>query len=610
MKKSKETVVGIDLGTTNSAIAVVLDDGLEMIQVHGQPTMPSAVGLDPAGHLIVGQAAKNQSVSAPENTVLSVKRLMGTDETVALGGKSYRPEEISALILGELKRAAEARLGHPVERAVITVPAFFNERQRQATLDAGRLAGFDVARIINEPTAAALAYGAGTQGGSANETLLVYDLGGGTFDVSLVTVENGVVEVRSSHGDTRLGGDDFDEALAMLAEDRFEETDRGASGGISPVARRRLKAVMERAKIALSDEPFAAVHEEFLTATAHLSTEVARADYEKLITPWLEKTLDCMQRALADAGVTAAKVDKIMLVGGATRTPLVQELLEDRLGKTSRHEINPDLIVAMGAAIQGAALAGRPAPAILIDITAHSFGIGAMMGGPGMFMPVFGCSHIIRRGTPLPVKKSEVFHTVYDNQQEVKIPVFQGESIVPEENLKIGEFWIKGLSKAPEGNPVVMQLEIDLSGLLHVTATEKATGLAKSVTIDTAGHHRLNLDAARTNLAALFEEDDSLAAGDGSDADDDWEGSGAEPDADEPPPAAQPSQPSRPELLASAKSLRRRAEAILTREISPTDAAEIRALLDSSSTAITTRDWPALQEADDKLSDVLFYLED
>jgi len=596
-KPSLDPVVGIDLGTTNSAISVVLDDGLSIIPVLGETTMPSAVGLDPMGRLIVGQPAKNQSISSPENTVLSVKRLMGTDETVELGGKSYRPEEISSIILGELKRAAEAHLGCPVTRAVITVPAFFNERQRQSTQDAGKLAGFDVLRIINEPTAAALAYGAGTVGGQANETLLVYDLGGGTFDVSVVMVENGVVEVRASHGDTRLGGDDFDEALAKLAEDRFEEKDRGASGGVTPLARRRLKAVMERAKIALSDQPFAAVREEFLTATAHLATEVARSEYEELIEPWIEKSLECLQRALADASVTPAQVDKIMLVGGATRTPLVQEIIEGRLGKVPRHEINPDLIVAMGAAIQGAALAGRPAPAILIDITAHSYGIGAMAHGPGMFMPVAVCSHIVRRGTPLPVKKARVFTTGFDNQTEVQIPVFQGESEIPEENLKIGEFWIKGLAKAPAGSDLVVEFAIDLNGLLNVTATEKSTGLAKSVAIDTAGHHRINLDVARTNLAALFEEGD------------------AEPGAEEEEPTPDPApahagQEAPSGLLASAKSLRLRAEALLERGVSDSDAAEIRRLLDSSSASVTSRDWPALKDADDKLSDVLFYLED
>jgi molecular chaperone DnaK len=318
MNQDTQSVVGIDLGTTNSTIAVVRNGELIIIPVSGKPTMPSAVGIDPAGKLVIGQTAKNQSISAPENTVLSIKRGMGGDTSVKLGGKSYRPEEISALILGELKRAAEEYLGHPVSRAVITVPAFFNERQRLATQDAGRLAGLEVMRIINEPTAAALAYGAGQTGGGKQETLLVYDLGGGTFDVSVVRVEDGIVEVRASHGDVHLGGDDFDEALAKLGEERFGAARGDAAEALSDAARRRLKGAMERAKIALSDAPFASVREEYLTAADHLETEIERREYEQLIEPWLHKTLDSLQSALADAGVTADELDKVMLVGGAT----------------------------------------------------------------------------------------------------------------------------------------------------------------------------------------------------------------------------------------------------------------------------------------------------
>ena len=504
-------VVGIDLGTTNSTVAVVRDGALTVIPVQGQPTMPSAVGLDPTGKLVIGQAAKNQAVSAPENTVLSIKRLMGTDRKVELGGKSYRPEEISALILGELKRAAEAYLGQPVTRAVITVPAFFNESQRLATQDAGQLAGLEVLRIINEPTAAALAYGAGQAADAMHETLLVYDLGGGTFDVSVVRVEEGIVEVRASHGDIHLGGDDFDEALARLGEERLREKLGDDAEALPAMVHRRLKSAMELAKIQLSDAPFATVREEYLTPNCHLDTEIARLDYEKLIDPWLQKTLDCLQRTLADAGVTAAQLDKIMLVGGATRTPCVQELLERKLGMEPRHEINPDLVVAMGAAIQGAALAGHPAPAILIDISAHTYSLVVaedfMFGGDTL-----RCSPLIRRGTPLPVTKAEVYFTCAENQTEVRIQVCQGESERPDDNLEIGNFMVEGLSKQPRNSPIVVQFRIDLSGLLTVTATEKATSLAKSVTIDTAGQHRLNLDAARTNLAALFEAQDVIEA--------------------------------------------------------------------------------------------------
>jgi len=589
------TVIGIDLGTTNSTVAVVREGELEIIPVRGERTMPSAVGIDPAGKLVIGRAAKNQAISAPENTVLSVKRLMGTDDTVDLGGKSYRPEEISAIILGELKRAAEEHLGHPVGQAVITVPAFFNERQRLATQDAGKLAGLDVLRIINEPTAAALAYGAGQTDASAGQTLLVYDLGGGTFDVSVVRVEEGVVEVRASHGDVHLGGDDFDEALARLGEERF-----GSGTPLPPAAHRRLKSAMELVKIALSDAPFASVREEYLTETGHLETEIDRSDYEELIDPWLYKTLDCLQKSLSDAGVTARELDKVMLVGGATRTPAVFQLLHAKLGIEPRHEIDPDLVVAMGAAIQGAALAGQPAPAILVDISAHTYSVTADTGS-GMFGPELISAPLIRRGTPLPVTKSDVFSTVMDQQEKVLVVVNQGESLDPEENLKLGEFWVEGLSKAAAGNRIVVRFQIDLSGLLTVTATEKSTGLAKSVTIDTAGQHRINIDTARGNLAALFDEHDSTNPA----------LSNFEPDESDEDEAIEvrPSESSA-NLIASAKSLRARAGKLLDRGVADTDAATLRTKLEGIPKLIESRDWESLQDELDNLSDLLFYLED
>lgn len=595
MNNELPTVIGIDLGTTNSTVAVVREGQLEIIPVRGERTMPSAVGIDPVGKLVIGRAAKNQAISAPENTVLSVKRLMGTDGTVALGGKSYRPEEISALILGELKRAAEEHLGHPVKQAVITVPAFFNERQRLATQDAGKLAGLDVLRIINEPTAAALAYGAGQTDATAGQTLLVYDLGGGTFDVSVVRVEEGVVEVRASHGDVHLGGDDFDEALAMLGEERF-----GNGEPLPPAAHRRLKSAMELAKITLSDAPFANVREEYLTETGHLETEIERNDYEELIDPWLHKTLDCLQKALSDADVTAHELDKVMLVGGATRTPAVHQLLHAKLGIEPRHEIDPDLVVAMGAAVQGAALAGQPAPAILVDISAHTYSVTADTG-LGFFGPELICAPLIRRGTPLPVTKSDLFATMVDKQDKVLVIVNQGESDDPEQNLKLGEFWVEGLGKYPAGNKIIVRFQIDLNGLLTVTATEKSTGLAKSVTIDTAGQHRINLDTARDNLAALFDEYDS-----GNPAI-----SSFEPDESDQEDAIEiHATESSANLIASAKSLRGRAKDLLERGVAETDAETIRTKLEGIPTLIESRDWETLQDELDNLSDLLFYLED
>jgi molecular chaperone DnaK len=599
-------VIGIDLGTTNSAVAVAHDGTLTVIPVNGQLSMPSAVGIDPTGKLVVGQAAKNQAISAPENTVLSIKRIMGTDATAELGGKSYRPEEISALILGELKRAAEQHLGRPVTQAVITVPAFFNERQRLATQDAGSLAGLEVLRIINEPTAAALAYGAGQADAAENETLLVYDLGGGTFDVSVVRVENGIVEVRASHGDIHLGGDDFDEALTTLGEDRLRQKNADV---LPAAAHRRLKSAMELAKIRLSDEPFASIREEYLTPSGHLETEISRHDYEQLIEPWLVKTLDCVQRTISDAGITAHQIDKIMLVGGVTRTPMVQELLLRTLGMESRHEINPDLVVAMGAAIQGATLAGQPAPAILVDISAHTYSVLAVVGGDFMG-DLLGCCPVVRRGTPLPVTKADLFTTGVDSQTKVAVSVFQGESDAPSENLSIGEFMVTGLSDVPAGNEIIVQFHIDLNGLLTATATEKRTGLAKSVTIDTAGQHRINLDAARTNLAALFEEQDAAFP----DEDDAFEDAGIIPWPSGETTAASASEVEAPAnsaaLLASAKSLRNRAGKLLEQAVAEADAAAIRASLAVIPLAIDARDWEQLSSTLDTLSDLLFYLED
>ena len=601
-------IAGIDLGTTNSAIAVVIDGELTVIPVDGQPTMPSAVGLDPAGKLIIGQAAKNQQISSPENTILSVKRHMGTDHTETLGGKAYSPEEISALILGALKRAAEAHLGKPVTQAVITVPAFFNEAQRKATQTAGALAGLEVLRILNEPTAAALAYGAGDPDGDREgETMLVYDLGGGTFDVSLVRVEKGIVEVKASHGDTHLGGDDFDDALVKLAAERFAA--QPETPDLPPAAHRRLKGVMEQAKIRLSSDPFTKVQEDYLTEKHHLITEIARTSYEEIITPWLAKTVDCVQRALSDGGINARQIDKIMLVGGATRTPIVHEILRATLGKTPRHEINPDLVVAMGAAIQGAALAGAPAPAILIDITAHTYSTAVSDGWRLISAP------LIPRGTPLPVRRAEVYYTSYDNQERVVMSVHQGESRIPEQNTLLGEFALENLVPQPIHSHIVVQFQLDLNGLLTATGIQKCTGQTETLTIDTHGQHRLNLDAARANLAALFADDPDMNEDEEYEDDEDKDDDDADEDGDgeEAEPTATPgnaSKPAPPGLLASAKSLRQRAEALMTKGLSEKDSADIAGNLVATAAAIQSRHWPTLKTLTETLSDILFYLED
>ena len=579
----KELVVGIDLGTTNSELAVATDGVIKVIPIHGNPIMPSCVGIDPSGRLIVGQAAKNQLVAAPESTVLSIKRQMGSDTKVRLGEKEFSPEEISSFILRELKLEGERVLGQTIGKAVVTVPAFFNEKQRKATQVAGELAGLEVVRILNEPTAAALAYGAGIQD---NETMLVYDLGGGTFDVSVVTVEAGVVEVRASHGDTHLGGDDFDQLLVEHAVAAFKKQ-HGRDLHQDLKTLRRLKVAMEQAKRRLSDEPFVSVREEYLDGQHHLELEIMREEYEAMILPLVEKTLACLHQSLNDAKLGPKDIGKVMLVGGATRTPLIHRVLQQRMGLDPRFEINPDLIVAMGAAVQGGVLAGEKRHSILVDITPHTFSTTALTHHD-FDESRLECVPLIARNTPLPASKAELFTTCYDNETEVKVTAYQGESRDPEENTLLGDFLIEGLSAVPAGNLVMIHFDLDLNGMLKVTATEKATGLAKTVTLDTRGGPALDLDQARRNIAELVGEPANRPA------------DGAEPVGDE--AADHQAQ------LATAKDLRKRAEVLLQKNISPEDAAEIRKLLHESAESIGQK--AVLTGVNDALSDLIFYLED
>jgi molecular chaperone DnaK len=579
-----ELIVGIDLGTTNSELAVIQGEKIHVVPIHGHPIMPSCVGLDAAGKLIVGQTARNQLIAAPEHTLLSIKRKMGEDVKVALGDRQFSPEEISSFILRELKQEGERELGQPIKKAVITVPAFFNERQRRATQVAGELAGLEVVRIINEPTAAALAYGAGVTEG---ETMLVYDLGGGTFDVSVVVVEHGVVEVKASHGDVHLGGDDFDELLVEHAIAAFRKQ-HGADLPRDTKTLRRLKVVMERAKRTLSDEPFVSIREEYIDGPRHLEFELLRDDYERLILPLLERTLDCCHRSLSDAKLTPRDIAKVMLVGGATRTPLVHNLLRHRMRLDPRFEIDPDLIVAMGAAVQGGVMAGGKRHSVLVDITPHTWSTTAVSFRRGYEEVV--CVPVIPRNTPLPASKSEMVFTMFDAQKVVKVEAYQGEGDLPGQNTLIGDFLVEGLSDAPADNPIVIHFDLDLNGMLKVTAREKVTGLAKSVTLDTRGQHVVNLDEARRNIATLVGEPPG-APGAGPD--------GGEADAAE-----------SPELLNTAKDLRKRGEALLLKNLSPEDAQEVRDLIHRSAVAIKNADWTALVEANDALSDLIFYLED
>ena len=504
-----EMIVGIDLGTTNSEIAIYRD-GRPQVQADagGHLILPSVVGLDQDGDLLVGEAASNQYILHPERTVRSIKRLMGSDRKVSLGGRDYAPQDISAMILRRLKEIAEARLGAPVRKAVITVPAFFSDAQRQATREAGEIAGLEVVRIINEPTAAALVYEAAQQQG---KRVLVYDLGGGTFDVSVVRIEEGVVEVIASHGNNHLGGDDFDHKIVERVLDHLKIEHKADVSG-NPQAMARIHRAAESAKKRLSDHPFARIEEEYLAEVdgkpIHLALELARTDYEEMIAPFIEETLSAIHIALESAGLTASQVEEILLVGGATRTPLIHNRLSEVFGRPARGEVDPDLCVAMGAAIQGAAIAGQKVSAVLVDVTPYTFGTSALDyldGGlyPHCFVP------IIPKNTPIPVRKSEAFRTVNDNQKVVEVRIYQGESEDALENVKIGEFRVEDLADAPAGNIIILDLALDRDGILHVSAKEKATGLERRITIDKAmsRYDEEEIEEVRQHIDRLFGAD-------------------------------------------------------------------------------------------------------
>jgi len=505
-----DIIIGIDLGTTNSEVAVVRDGRPEVIPVDNSRLMPSVVGLADDGSLLVGQAARNQYVLHPDRTVRSIKRRMGEDLRVPMGHDSFSPPEISALILGRLKRAAEDYLGESVSKAVITVPAYFSDAQRQATRNAGQLAGLEVVRIINEPPAAALAYEIDHL---QRKHILVYDLGGGTFDVSVVGIEKDVVEVLASHGNNRLGGDDFDARILDHFTDWLKR-ERGADPGANRQAMARLTRAAEIAKIQLSDAPFARVEEEYLLegkeGPVHLSLELSRDDYEAMIEPYVAETLAAVHIALEGAKLRVADLDEVLLVGGATRTPLIQQRLEKELGMQPRGELDPDLCVATGAAIQAAVIAGQRVSQVLVDITPYTFGTSAIAELNGEMYP-YTFIPLIRKNTPIPVTKSEVFYTLLDNQESIEVKVYQGEDPDALNNIEIGSFLIEGLSKVPAGNAIVTTFALDINGILKVTSREKRTSLEKHITIEnaTARFEEQEMSAARERIEALIAGEDA-----------------------------------------------------------------------------------------------------
>jgi molecular chaperone DnaK (HSP70) len=603
MTEQSEPIVGIDLGTTNSEIAAFVNGKAEVIGNEGRQMLPSCVGLSPSGDLLIGEAARNQMLLYPDRTVKSVKRLMGSNQSVTLGERTFSPPEISALILRELARWAQLRLGKPVKKAVITVPAYFSDAQRNATREAGELAGLEVVRMINEPTAASLAYGLDSSG---SKTVMIYDLGGGTLDVSIVRIDGEVTEVLASHGNNHLGGDDFDQKLVDHLLELFRKQHNIDLRDQNPGAYARLWWAAEAAKKQLSFEPYAAVREESLIVVdgrpLNLEAEISRSEYEGMIRPLLEQTLDSASRALSDAGLVAGALDEILLVGGSTRTPMVLQLLESLCHKAPRQDLHPDLCVALGAGVLASRLAGHDVQRVLVDVSPFSFGPSYLgerdgYGYPHCYQP------LIKRNTPLPVTRTEEYFTAMDFQTGVEMDIYQGDDPDAMRNVHIGHFRVEGLQPVDGPNTVLCRMRLDLDGILHVTAIEKKTGLSKHVKISGA---TLKRDAAeiirgREELERLFAGRLGTSV---LEADDEEEAGTAEPGDD--PDAGEASAPDQGGDDAQRLIERCRAK---MESMHDDDREEAVNLIEAVASARQDNDAAALEAASKALSEFLFFIE-
>jgi molecular chaperone DnaK (HSP70) len=610
-----DLVAGIDLGTTYSEIAAFVKDRVQVLGPEANKMLASCVGFSPTGELLVGDAARHQQLLYPELTVRSIKRKMGSAEVVRLGDKTFTPPEISALILRELVEWARRDLNQPVEKAVITVPAYFSDAQRNATREAGMLAGLEVVRILNEPTAASLAYGFGD---ASRHTAMVYDLGGGTFDVSIVSVEGDVTEVLASHGNNQLGGDDFDDLLLERLERQFQnqygiDLRRGHSA-----AHARLWWAAEEAKKKLSFEPYVRVREEALLIEngkpLHLNLEISRDEYEEMIRPLIESTFDSVSKALGDARKSPGDLDAILLVGGSTRTPIIAQRLRELTSLEPRQDVHPDLCVALGAGVLASRVAGHEVERVLVDVSPFSFG-PSYLGDRGGF-PYPHCYHpIIHRNTPLPVTRTDKYYTAYPYQTAVQVEIYQGEDEDALKNILVGDFRIEGLRPMEQLNEVLCRMSLDVDGILHVTAIEKETGKSKHITIARALQAKSpsEIAAARERLKALY----SSRAEEGEEFSGETAGEDSAPE-DEAIPSEEGTGESEEKVIGASPTpleAEREANDLVERSrqlldsMHPEDKEEAIELHERIQAAISSNDPEALKKATAALRELLFFVE-
>lgn len=596
-------IVGIDLGTTNSVVAVVLDGQPRVLDEAGELLLPSVVGLNPQGQLVTGTAAKNQLAAFPDRTIASIKRRMGSMEPVSLGDQSFTPPEISAMILRKLRDRASRALGQPVSRAVITVPAFFDENQRQATREAAALAGLTAERIINEPTAATLVYHAGTHD---RKHIAIYDFGGGTFDVSIVRMEAGVIEVLSSHGDVRLGGDDLDMELLNHVAEAFQKS-HAVDLRTIPQARYRLLQACEQAKCRLSTVESVEINEEFIAEKdgqpLHLSLTVKREEFEELIEPFIDRTIRSVDEALRCAELTTHQIDDLVLVGGSTRIPMVTQRLRDEFQCEPSRAVDPDLAVALGAAVQAAMIDGQTVGPVLVDVTGHTLGVEAVVG-MSLSGPELAFSPIIHRNSPLPARYERAYFTMYDGQEEVEIHVLQGERPEVHRNRSVGKFMLSLKDTGSGDRRIVVRFDLTLDGTLKVTATQSATGVRRELIVDNALSQFQAEDrfGAEERLDALFESSSELAAESDLPVMKQWRREEMKSDLSESAidASAAAKFPEAAELLTRARSLKT--------AVTGQDAVDLDELCQNLENAMTSDDAVAVAEIGAELEDLIFYV--